>query len=206
MNKFSPFFHGHNDRHIFNVDLNEINFSLNARRLFDFGFGERFDENIINKLDLKVGFFRHTNKAAIEGDDSVFERFIDGLHVKKIKSLYALPTGDSHSELNIDSLEIVHYEPPLIAKISPNFADFSMVRGGMVGLSSGQWYMFSSCLNYSLLDWNGHYSFIVGPREFVEYVLSDNIENSWNVVKSENEFEPSILVRLRNAMNAYGIF
>jgi hypothetical protein len=190
------------DAEIFFVHQHEIEFTLNARKIFDRGFGVRFNESVVSSLNASVGFFHHTADVSVD-DDSLLERFFSALIDAGVAGIYAIPTGYPHAIDNENSMEIVEYEPPLIGKINPTLQQFSKVRGGMIGLYSGRHYLFSSCLGYALLDVNGYYSLILGPKDFVQKVLGVSIEDSWASVWKEGVIDPSVIEGLREAFTAY---
>lgn len=200
MKKHSPLVH--DDAEIFLVQQQEIEFALNARKIFDYGFGARFNENVANSLNASVGLFHHTAAVSI-GDDSLLERFFSALTGAGVADVYAIPTGYFHAVENENSMEVIEYEPPLIGRIKPTLQEFSKVRGGMIGLYSGRHYLFSRCLGYALLDVNGYYSLILGPKAFVQGVLGVSIENSWAPVWKEGVIDPAVIEGLREAFIAY---
>ncbi|WP_116137858.1 hypothetical protein [Trinickia diaoshuihuensis] len=205
MSKYLPFLHENDDERFFCLDPVEVEFSLNVRKLFDYSHGERFDEHVVGKLGLRIGFFLHTAQAAMAGDESVFEKFFSSLQECGVTCLYALPTGYDYDSLNEKTMEVTEYDPPLVAKISPSASDFGKIRRGLIGLLFNQSYLFSPCLTYGLLDWNGHHSLFLGPSAFIEEVLGKRVEDTWEPVKVDTEIESTVLTRLRAAMEAYGI-
>lgn len=205
MSKYLPFLHEKDDDRFFCLGQDEVEFSLNARKLFDYLHGERFDEHVVRKLGLKIGFFFHTAQAAMVGDESVFERFFSSLQERGVTHLYALPTGYEYDVLNEKTMEVADYDPPLIAKIAPNLSDFEKIRCGLIGMLFNQYYLFSPCLTYGLLDWNGHHSLLLGPTKFIEEVAGKRVEDTWEPVRVDTEIEPPVLARLRAAMDAYGV-
>lgn len=199
MKKYSPVFDDDSD--IYFVSKNEINFALNARKLLDFSCGERFNEKSIKLLNVSVGFYGHSVVGSTD-DDLVLEKFFLCLKNSGVNHLYAIPTGYCHSSENERAMEVVDYDPPLIAKIKPTYEQFGKIRGGQIGLYAQRSYLFSPCLGYALLDLNGHYSLIMGPKSFVENVLGATIEDSWSSVWG-GVADPSFVEKLRKAAAVY---
>lgn len=191
------------DETIYKLSLDEINFALNIRKLIDFQYGSRFDEGFANRLGLDIGFHFHSADVAT-WDDSIPVGFFEKISNFGITNLLAIPTGYSYSHANENAIEITAYSPPLVAKIPSSFDQYHKIRGGAVGLYAGLHLLISPCLNYFLLDFNGHHSLIMGPRKFVEGVLGMSVEHSWDEVRKGVLIDSALLNSLRNAMTAYG--
>lgn len=200
MKKRSPIILDDDD--IYNLTSEEVQFVLNARRVFDYGFGERFDEIIVKKMNLDVGLLLHTEDVSLF-DDSVLERFFFEGKRRGVRHLYAIATGYSHNTRNIDSMEVNLYDPPLVGKIESDFRDLSRIRGGKIGIYSGSHYMISACMGFGLLDINGEYTLILGDVDFVKSVVG---VGSWDVLDATTDFSPIVLKKLTDAKRAYGYF
>lgn len=200
MKKSSPWLH--DDADIYLTSTCDVNFALNARKLFDHEFGRGFNHSTVARLKASVGLFRHSTDVS-SFDDSVLENFFLLLKNSGIDNLYAIPTGYHHSADNEKSMEVKDYDPPLIGKIIPQFEQYSKIRGGQIGIFSGRHYLFSPCLNYAMLDVNGYYSLIMGPREEIQKILGITIEDSWAPVWSEGSVDPFVAKELREAAAAF---
>lgn len=199
MTKVSPIIF--NDKNLYLSTDEEVNFTLNARRIFDCNFGSYFDSYFAKKSGFEVGFIKHTSDD--DGDEEVIKKFFLMLRNMNVNTIYSLPTGYKHDQKNIDSIELTEFKPPLIGKCSPTYENFSKIRGGQIGLYAERFYTFSACLTYSMLDSNGEFTLFLGPRIFVEELLGMSIEKSWDSVRKLNKVNESILPTLKNAMNAY---
>ena len=188
------------DEDVYILDKCEAEFLLNARRLFDFGFGARFDDVVVRKMKYSVGLLLHTAEV-VQYDDSVIENFFDAVEKRGVDFLYAIPTGYRHDKNNEESMEVCDYQPPLLGKIRARFEWFSKIRGGQIGIYSRSVYFFSRCLNFSFLDVDGQYSLIMGSCEFVDEVVG---KDSWNVLDGRNGIVKHVELRLREARIAYG--
>ncbi len=201
MNRTSPILG--DDADIYSASAVEVNFALNARKLLDGHFGERFDEAHVKNANLVVGLFLHTN-CEVRDDDEIFENFFSMLRKQGVNTLFSLPTGYPYADSNAEAMEVVNYDPPLIGKISPEFEGFAKIRGGQIGLYSSQCHIFAPALDYALLDWNGGYSLFLGPGDFVEAVIETSIEKSWVPIANGDQIDERFLLPLRRAMRAYG--
>ena len=191
------------DDEIYGITPAAAEFVLNVRKLVDFEFGSRFDNVFAKRIGLDVGFFFHSADVGF-WDDSVLIRFFDETSKHSATHFFAVPTGYVYKKTNDETLEVSEYDPPLIAKSINTLKKFSKIRGGMVGLYSGKSLLISACLNFFLLDFNGHYSLIMGPRYFLEKVLGETVEKSWEEVRIGTSIEPQLLGVLRSTMAAYG--
>ncbi|MFM0434367.1 hypothetical protein PQQ75_35565 [Paraburkholderia aspalathi] len=198
MTKTSPYLWG--DEGIYDLDGCEIEFLLNSRKLFDFGFGIRFDEIIVKKMGFSVGLLLHTANV-VQFDDSVTERFFEVAKRRGVDFFYAIPTGYRHDKCNLESMEVALYDPPLLGKIPAEFEWFSKVRGGQIGIYSRSHYLFSGCLNFSLLDVDGEYTLIMGDDNFVREVTGDG---SWRDLDKSDNISEHIGEKLKGARLAYG--
>ncbi|MET3394490.1 hypothetical protein ABIC33_005164 [Variovorax sp. 1140] len=191
------------DSDIYGASPSVVSLVLNARRLFDCNYGARFDENNVVRLGAVVGLLFHSAQVA-EWDDSVLESFFRQLTLACVEKLYAIPTGYEYARDSDAAMEILDFEPPLLGSISPTIDDFSKVRSGQIGLYSGSHFLFSPCLNYSLLDVNGQYTMILGPRRFVDSVFGSTVSATWSEINPNSGIESSILSKLLDAKTAYG--
>lgn len=190
------------DSDIYGASPSVLSLVLNARRLFDCNYGARFDENTVARLGAVVGLLFHNARVA-EWDDSVLESFFRQLTLIRVEKLYAIPTGYEYERDSYAAMEILDFKPPLLGSINPTIDDFSKVRGGQIGLYSGSCFLFSPCLNFSLLDVNGQYTMILGPRRFVDSVFGSTVSATWSEINPNSDIEPSILSKLLDAKTAY---
>lgn len=190
------------DAYIYRGSHLDAIFSLNARFLFDKNFGQRFDEQVIRRLNLKVGLLVHTADVA-DWDDHVLESFFQCLNDCQVNRLHAIPTGYHYASDKEVSVELNDFSPSLIGIIEPNIFDFSKIRGGQIGIYSGSHMLFSPCLNYAFLDVNGAYSMILGPEKFVEKVLGIAWNDSWISIQEGAAMERIFLDALLEAKSKY---
>jgi hypothetical protein len=191
------------DSDIYGASPSVVSLALNARRLFDCNYGARFDENTAVRLGAVIGLLFHRARVAA-WDDSVLQSFFRQLALARIEKLYAIPTGYEYARDPDMAMEILDFEPPLLGSINPTIDDFSKVRGGQIGLYSGSHFLFSPCLNFSLLDVNGQYTMILGQRRFVESVFGSAVEATWSEINPNLNIESSVLAKLLDAKTAYG--
>ncbi|UVH59304.1 hypothetical protein NWF24_07795 [Variovorax paradoxus] len=177
------------DSDIYGASPSVVSLALNARRLFDSNYGARFDENTVVRLGAVVGLLFHSAQGA-EWDDSVLESFFRQLALVRVEKLYAIPTGYEYARDPDAAMEILDFEPPLLGSINPTIDDFSKVRGGQIGLYSGSHFLFSPCLNFSLLDVNGQYTMILGPRRFVDSIFGSAVEATWSEINPNFDIDP----------------
>lgn len=191
------------DSDIYGASPSVVSLALNARRLFDCNYGARFDENTVGRLGAVVGLLFHSAQVA-EWDDSVLESFFRQLALARVEKLSAIPTGYEYARDLDAAMEVLEFEPPLVGSINLTIDDFSKVRGGQIGLYSGSHFLFSPCLNFSLLDVNGQYTMILGPRRFVDSVFGSAVEATWSEINPNFDIESSVLAKLLDAKSAYG--
>jgi hypothetical protein len=191
------------DSHIYDVTPSVISLALNARRLLDYGYGSRFDENAVQRLGAVVGLLLHTAEVA-EYDDRVLESFFEQLTRLAVEKMYAIPTGYEYANDLESASEILEFDPPMIGAIQPSFDEFSRIRGGQIGLYSNSHLLFSPCLNFALLDVNGWYTMILGPRGFVDGLFGAAGAATWRDISQNSEVEHSVLTKLLRAKSAYG--
>lgn len=134
----------------------------------------------------------------------MLESFFRQLALARVENLYAIPTGYEYACNPDAAMEILDFDPPLLGSIKPTIDDFSRVRGGQIGLYSGSHFLFSPCLNFSLLDVNGQYTMILGPRRFVDSVFGTAVSATWSEINPNLDIESSVLTKLLDAKTAYG--
>lgn len=192
------------DECIYHCTSDEMEFALNSRKILSPKNAGRLNEDTASRMNLEVGFFLHTGIDAFSDDETVFPRAFKHLRQKKISNLLAIPCGYTYCDDNKMATEVAEYEPALIAKIPCSYEFFVKIRGSMVALYSGQYLAFSSCLKYAILDFNGHYTMFMGPRQFVEETLNCSVEDSWKEVRIGTSIQPFLANELAGAMFAYG--
>lgn len=203
MNQSPPFWNDDADAFIYKCNQNEIDFSLNMRKLSDTDFKGIFNKFFVKSLSLDVAFFDH-NKENNEEDDTVRQRYFSILNKSGVDVMYGIPACYKYDKTNSLTDEIVCYSPALIGRIISSFDQYTVINRGLIRNFSGSYYLFSPCLTYAKLVVEGEYSLMMGPRIFLESVLQQTVEDSWSPVRTGKGIDNLLLPNLREALAAYG--
>ena len=199
--KVSPWIDRESEYDLFQLSKDDIRRALELRSEFDYDYGTRLRGDSTLKREWVVGFHFET----ADDDDSCWVRFFDWLAAHGETQFYSMPSMNVRCEnTGMDDI-IDHFDPPLIAKGNATYESYIQIRSGLVQILRGGFFIFPLDETGVALNVNGKYSMFSGPRNLVEYVLGDTVENSWKILLSPAKIEPELYWRLNSAISAYGI-
>ncbi len=154
------------DAWIYQVTKAEVDFVFASRDKMDWGDGRRFSAEFARRKHWSVGLIPFDRDEEGEGRlTHLFDTCVDigGKFLYGCAAVEKVILGPPAS-----SIDRRAFSPPLVGKVSANIDGFISVRRSLIGVYSGCYYLFSSKLEWALLDVNGYYTLIAGPRALVE--------------------------------------